>query len=351
MLLRKASEEEKMLFAEHLSLMIKGGIPLSAALKTLKSEAKSSLFKRTLEDILNRVLEGESLSKAISNHPGTFDEFHQNIIKIGEKSGSLEENLRYLAMKLQKDNEMRKKVWTALIYPLIVVSFTLFIAFAITFFVLPKITNLFQLMKVDLPLTTRALILFVNFSTKYWSLILLILVTAIISLRALLRIKIFKLYLDKVTINLPFISHIFRSFNLTFLSRTFYILLKSGVPLNETLAILSETLPSEDYKKKITLIVFEIERGEKINQALGRFPKNFPTVFSEMILIGEESGTLEESLSYLADYYEKELDSILKNLSAILEPILLILVGAFAGFIAIAILTPIYKFIGELRFR
>jgi len=343
--------EEKMLFAEHLSLMIKGGAPIAQALETLKNEARSRTFKKTLEEILKRILEGESLSQAMGRHPKIFDKFYQDIVKIGEESGNLEENLKYLSLKLKKDREQEKRVKGALIYPTIIILMALIIAFTVTFFILPKITNLFQLLAIELPLATKILISFASFSQKYWGGILFGIIFIVLIFKALSRLESIKFHLDKLSLGLPLFGQIFKNLNLAFFSRTLNTLLKSGVPLMEALEISAETMPNGFYKQKLILAKAGVERGEKISQSLKSFPKIFPPVFSEMILVGEQSGTLEESLLYLAEFHEEEVDSTLKNLSIIIEPLLLILVGIFVAFVAIAIITPIYRFSGQLRFR
>jgi len=343
--------EEKMLFAEHLALMIKGGIPLADALNTLKTEARNRAFKKTLEQILKRILEGESLSKAMERHPKIFDKFSQDIVRIGEESGTLEENLKYLALKLRKDYEMQKKVRGALIYPAIILVMALVIALTVTFFILPKITNLFQLLEIELPLATKILISTVSFFQKYLIFVFFGIILIILVFKALLRLNLVKFCLDRASLSLPLFGQIFKNLNLAFFSRTFYTLLKGGVPLIETLEISAKTQPNEVYKQNLIRVRAEVERGEKISQGLKIFPKTFPSVFSEMVLVGEKAGTLEESLLYLAEYHEKEMDSTLKNLSGIIEPVLLILVGILVAFVAIAIIIPIYRFTGQLRFR
>lgn len=340
-----------MLFARHLSLMIKGGVSLTEAIITLKGEVKSRSFKKAIDDILKRVMAGERLGKAMSFHPRIFDKFYQNIVMVGEESGSLEENLKYLAQKLQKDIEMGKKVKDALIYPGIIISLAFIIVFVVAFFVLPKITDLFRALQITLPFATRLLISSISFLRSYWMFGLGIIFSIIILIRILIKIKSVKFFLDRVSLSLPILGRIFKNFNLAYFSRNFYALLKSGIPLLESLSILSETAPNQVYAKNLLKIQQRVERGEKISQGLKLFPKDFPSVFSEMVLVGERSGTLEESFSYLSDYHEKETDQILKSLSSLIEPVLLILIGIFVGFVAIAIITPVYQFTGQLRFR
>jgi len=345
------SSKEKIFFAEHLSLLIKGGIPLSEAIETLESEAKSRVFRGSLAEISKKILEGQRLSKALQTYPGIFDNFFCNVVRVGEESGTLEENLKYLAQQLKSDYEMKKKVSGALIYPIIVVILALVVAFSITFFVLPKITGLFQILEIELPLATRILINTASFLKKNLLLLIIGIIFLILIFKILQRFKFFKFYFDSILLSLPFFNQIFGNLNLARFSRTFYTLLKSGMPILEALDICIATHSNEVFKKNLTFVKLRVERGERMSQGLKEFPKIFPSVFSQMVAVGEKSGTLEESFLYLANFYEGEIDSTLKNLSGILEPILLILVGAFVAFVALAIIIPIYRFVGALRFR
>jgi len=345
------SSKEKIFFAEHLSLLIKGGIPLSEAIETLENEAKSRVFRRSLAEISKKILEGQRLSKALQTYPGIFDNFFCNVVRVGEESGTLEENLKYLAQQLKSDYEIKKKVSGALIYPIIVVILALVVAFSITFFVLPKITGLFQILEIELPLATRILINTASFLKKNLLLLIIGIIFLILIFKILQRFKFFKFYFDSILLSLPFFNQIFGNLNLARFSRTFYTLLKSGMPILEALDICIATHSNEVFKKNLTFVKLRVERGERMSQGLKEFPKIFPSVFSQMVAVGEKSGTLEESFLYLANFYEGEIDSTLKNLSGILEPILLILVGAFVAFVALAIIIPIYRFVGALRFR
>jgi type IV pilus assembly protein PilC len=345
------SQKEKIFFAEHLSLLTKGGIPLSEAIETLENEAKSRVFRRSLADISQKILEGQRLSKTLEAYPKIFDKFFCNVVRVGEESGTLEENLKYLAQQLKSDYETRKKVSGALIYPIIVVILALVIALSITFFVLPKITGLFQILEIQLPLATRILIKTTIFLKKNFFFLTLGIIFLFFIFKILQRIKFFKFYFDSISLSLPFLNEILKNLNLARFSRTFYTLLKSGMPILDALDICIATQPNEVFKKNLTHVKLRVEQGEKMSRGLKEFPKIFPSVFSQMVTVGEKSGTLEESFLYLANFYQEEVDSTLKNLSGILEPILLILVGLFVAFVALAIIIPIYRFVGSLRFR
>ena len=343
--------KERIFFTQHLFLMLKGGFLVSESLETLKEEVKSKAFKKALEDILKRVLGGESLNQGLARHPKIFDSFYQNIIKLGEESGSLENNLKYLSSQIRSDYETKSKIKGAMLYPLIVIILALIISLVVTIFILPKIINIFTILEVQLPLVTVILIKSVSFLQKNWFFIIAGIIFLILIFKILKKFKIFRYYSDKLILSLPIIGSIIKNLTLSRFSQSFYTLLKSGLPILEALELCSQTVPNEVFKRNLILVKLEVERGGRISQGFKNFSETFPLIFSQMISVGEKSGTLEDSCLYLAKFYQEEVDSSVKNLSTILEPMLLILVGVFVAFIALAIITPIYRFTGALKFR
>ena len=346
-----ALTKEKMFFSEHLSLMIKGGASISEAIETLKKGTKLRSFKKALDDVLKRILQGEALNKSLARHPKVFDKFFCDIVRVGEESGTLEENLKYLSVQLREEFEMKKKIRGALIYPSLVIILALIIIFVVSFFVLPRFLNLFSALKISLPLATKILIAFSSFLTNYWIGLLIGLFLGILIFRIVIKLKFVKLFFDRIFLSFPVFSKIIKNINLARFSRTFYTLLKSGVPVLGSLDICGNIIPNEVYKKSLSSVTFRVAEGRKISGELKKNPNLFPAVFSQMVVVGERSGSLEDSFLYLAEFHEREVDSTLKNLSNILEPFLLILVGIFVCFIGLAIITPIYKFTGGLRIR
>lgn len=345
------SEREKMFFAEHLSLMIKGGLPIAEALETLKGEAKSSRFKKVLNKVLKRILEGEKLSKSLGEHPRVFNKFFQSIVKAGEESGTLEENLRYLNSSLQADYGLRRKILAALMYPLLIVVIAVAIVLIIALFVLPKLLTLLQTLQIQLPLATRILLGTGTLLQKYWISILGGIFLFFLIWKILQMIRLVRFHFHKINLAFPIFGMISKNRNLAKFARISYTLLKSGVPILESLDICTETFQNEVYRRNLSLVRSGVERGEKISTGLKRFPQTFPVIFSQMVLVGEKTGALEESFLYLAEFHEREVDTAIKNLSGMLEPILLILVGLFVAFVALAIITPIYQFTSGLRVR
>lgn len=338
-----------MFFAEHLSLMIKGGIPIAEALDILKKESKSWFLKRALNDISKRILEGESLYKSLARHPRIFNKFFQSIVRGGEEGGTLEENLKYLASSLRSEYSLRRKISGALIYPIIIIIVALIVVFIVTFFIFPKLLKLFRALEVPLPLPTKILLGLGDLLQRYWLFILIIVFLYFLLMRLFKTIKFTKFFIDKRNLSIPLFGRIEKNRNLAEFSRTFSTLLRSGVPILESLDICLETLQNEVYKSKLLNVRSDVERGMKISQGLKRFPSLFPLIFCQMVLIGEKTGTLEESFLYLTEFYEEEVNSALKNLSTVMEPFLLVLVGFFVAFVALSIITPIYQITSGLR--
>ena len=341
-------QKEKMLFAEHLSLLIRGGTTLNEALDILKEESKSKRFKKAIEKISKRILEGESLNKSLAAYPKIFNKFFQNVVKVGEESGTLQENLKYLSLCLKNQYSLKQKVLGALIYPVIVISVALVIVSGTMIFVLPNLFEKLNIINDELPLLTKILFGISIFLKENWALLVIAVILLFLLYKVLNYIKITRSILHKIILSLPFLGVTSKNSSLAEFSRVFFTLLKSGVPILEALDICEETLSQEIYKKYIKLVRTGAERGEKLNVSFKRFPQIFPSIFCQMVLVGEKSGTLEESMNYLAEFYEAESDSALKNFSSIIEPVLLIFVGLFVAFIALAIITPIYQFTSNL---
>ncbi len=342
---------EKIFFAEHLSLMLKSGVSIIEALDTLKEEVKSKTLKKAIGKIRDDISSGRSLSESLKRYPKIFDNFFCSVVKIGEKTGKLDENLKFLAQKLNQENELKRKLRGAMIYPAILVFVATLVILLVIFFLLPRIVPLFSIMKIQLPLPTRILIKAPSFFRQYGILILISLFSFFLSVKFLRKFKIFRFYFDKILLSLPFLGNFLKNLNLAHFSRSFFILFKSGLSLREILELCSETLQNEIYKESMIFLTSQIERGKRIGEALKKLKKYFPLFFCQMVLTGERTGNLEESFFYLSQFYNERVSSDLKRFSTIIEPALIVFVGIFVGFIAFSVITPIYKFLGQFRFR
>ena len=340
----RVSFMDKLLFTKHLGMMIKSGIPISEAIATIQQQTKNSAFQKLLGSVLTDVSNGKSFEKALSKHSKIFDPFYINLIRIGEESGNLEKNLEYLAEQLKKTYEFNKKVQGALLYPVIILLVTFIAGGAISFFVLPKLVELFSSLDVKLPLSTKILLFIANTMKDYGYLIF----GGIIALFILFRVAIMqpkiRVVWQKMLLSLPAIGVFLQDVELASMCRNMGIMLKSGLPITTALAAQYTATTNLVFKQYLKVIVDEVEKGKPIAGRLEAKPFRYmPPLFAKMLGVGEKTGKLDESFMYLADFFSDEVDNYSKNLSTILEPVILIVIGLVVAFVAMAIISPIYQ--------
>ena len=350
----RVSLMDKVLFVKHLSTMIKSGINLDEALEVIADQSNNLKFKKIVAKVITKVNGGQSLAKSLSLYPKVFDQLFINIIKVGEDSGTLIENLEYLAGELEGRLELRRNIKAAAFYPSIILMLTFVLGLVLSYFVLPRITDLFSTLNVDLPFTTRLLLGLASLMDKYGIFIVTGFIVFAILFKVIISQKFAKPAWHWVLIKIPIIGEMIIQYNLVMMNRTLSILLKSGLTIDQALEITTNTTNNYVYRKKLTLAQPQIQKGKSLSAIMSDFKQSrrhplFPLIVIKMINVGERSGRLDESLNYLATYFEKEVDSKTKNLTTILEPILLISVGLAVGFIAISVIAPVYQVTGSLR--
>ncbi len=336
-----------MLFTKNMSTMLKGGLNIMDALEISKSQAKGK-FKKILSDVIQKVSAGRSLADGLRAYQKHFPPSYLDIVRTGEISGKLAENLEHLGVQLEKDHSMRRKVQTAMVYPAFILGTTLALGIILSTFVLPRLNRLFNSMDMDLPLATKVLMWLAQTFQDYGIWIFLALAGIIIFVRWLTKLKFIKPFYHRLILAIPLVGKLSRQFNLARFSRSLGSLLQSGLPITEALKAVVMALENVRYKKAISEVLTDIEKGSSLAKALGKHSKIFPSMSHRLILAAEESGQLEETLFYLANYYEEEVDNTTKNLSVVIEPTLLIIIGAVVGFIGLSIVTPIYQITSHL---
>ncbi len=324
--------------------MIKAGMSILESLKLIKKLTKSKRMGKILDELIADVSNGQFLSTSLQKFRNVFGDFAINIIRVGENSGILYENLSYLAEELKKKQGLRKNVLSALTYPAIVVVASLALVILLTVYVFPKIVPILKNLKGEPPLPTAILIAVSAFLEAYW-IYLLVGMTALVIIGSLLvsKITFIKMFFHRLILSTPLISRISRNYNLTTLARTLGLLLKSDIKVVEALHITSDTLTNLIFRRELRIFADDVSRGEEISHHLERKPMLFPIMFTQMIAIGEKTGNLSETLLYLAEVYETELNDLTRNLSTVIEPVVMIILGGIVAFIAISILAPIYQ--------
>lgn len=347
---KRVSHQERLLFTKHFATMIKAGIPIAEAVETMVEQTSSPYFKKILSSILDDINNGKNLASSLKKFPKTFDQFYVSLIEVGEESGNLVENLEFLAAQLSKDYSLRKKIQGAMLYPGIVLTATVIMGSFISLYVLPKLVDFFNSFDVELPVTTRILIKFSTLMKDYGIFVFAGAIILLVALRFLLNSKKVKPHWHSIILKLPLIGKLISYGQLARFSRNLGTLVKSGVPIVKGLEITSNTMSNIRFKNDLDKLSKSLSKGKNIGSSMEKQHfSEFPLLVSRMISIGEKTGNLDESLIYLSNYYDDEVDDISKNFSTILEPILLIIIGLVVGFLALSIISPIYQLTGSIR--
>ncbi|MFZ2716277.1 MAG: type II secretion system F family protein [Minisyncoccia bacterium] len=345
----KLSMKDQIFFVKRLSFLIKAGIPILESLNIIREQTKKGFYKKILDSVILDISNGQYLSTSLQKFRKSFGDFSINIISFGESTGILSENLEYLAEELRKKHELRRKIVGAMIYPIVVLLATFGIIAFLMLFLFPKITPIFQSIGADLPISTKIVMSISIFLKKYGGILLGVILTVSILISLLIKkSRKFKYFFDELMLKIPIVGGVIRQYNLSNSTRTIGLLLKSGITVSEALPITSKTTGNEVYKKEFGNIAHIVNKGEKISTYLKTKPKYFPPIMNQIVAVGERSGNLSNSLIYLSEIYESEVDDFTKNLSSMIEPFLMIFMGLLVGFIAISIITPIYSITSHL---
>lgn len=338
----------RLMFIKHLVVMIKSGLSLTESLEIAIDQTSSAKMKNVLKNVLERINNGQSFSDSLSFHKKYFSPIVINMIRAGEASGTLSENLEYLGVQLEKEYDLKKKIKGAMTYPIVVLVATFSLGIGLSIFILPKLVKLFKGLNIKLPVLTRIFLGLAEFLVSYGIFLLIGLVILIVLIRILTKWHKTKIFFHKIYLRTPIIKKLSQNTNLARFCRTLGSLLKSGLAINEALEISASVMGNVVFQNKIDEANQGIKKGNSLASQLALEEKLFPRIVSRMILVGEKSGRLEETLFYLAHFYEEEVDNQTKNLSTIIEPVLLVIIGLVIGFIGISIITPIYQISGSL---
>jgi len=342
------SPTAKALLAKHLAVMQKSGLTITESLEIIEDSATGRM-KKVIRKVLASVKSGNTLSESMARYPKVFSGIFVSSVYAGETSGTLDQNLENLAEQLGKEKELISKVKGAMLYPIVVLVAAFILGLAMSFLVLPKIIPLFEGLKTELPVTTQLLIKFSHFIGDYGTELFFSIIAFAIFFIWLVKQKFVRPVTHWILLHVPIVKSISRNSNLARFSRTLGMLLKSGLSIDEALEVTEKSLENYYYQKSLFKIRNRISRGSTLAENLQAYHKLFPKMTIKMILVGEQSGKLEDTLLYLANFYEVEVDNSTKSLSTAIEPILLILIGLVVGFLALSIITPIYNITGNIR--
>lgn len=335
------------LFTKNLAVMLKSGLTITESLE-ISIEQTSGKLKRILKKVLLHISEGNTLAESLSNYPRHFSNFYVNVVQLGETGGSLEENLNHLSLQIEKQISLRNKIKTASIYPIFILLSTFILGVVLATFVIPRLSKLFSSLSMGLPWPTRVILSIANFFQHYSIWALVGIVAFIIFFYWLKSLRFIKPAWHYLLLSIPLVGNIMKIYNLAQITRNLSVLLKSGMPINDSLSAIVKSLQNETYKRALKNLVTQIESGDSLASVLKDHKNIFPTMVIKMVNVGEKSGQLEDILMYLANFYEEEVDNATKNLSSVIEPLLLIAIGLIVGFVGLSIIMPIYQITGSV---
>ena len=349
-LFRSYSTKERVHFAKRLAFLTRSGVPILESLYILRKQTKSRSKGKIIEIIIEDVRQGKYLSDGLGRFHSSFGDFAISVVRIGEMSGSLSNNLTYLAEELQKKQALKRKVISALVYPAFITVATIAVSVLLTVYIFPKVMPIFTSLNVALPLTTRILLFISNFLQNWGFHLLGAIAVAIVALIFFIKTsKPFHYFVSRNILRIPLVGRLVLEYNIVNFCRTFSLLLKSGFGVVDAAAVTAESTANPVYKKEMQELRNKVVQGERVSKHFEENPAFFPDIMSHMVMIGETSGTLSDTLMYLADHYEEEVEDLIKNLSSAIEPILMVFMGLIVGFVAVSVITPIYAITQSLQ--
>ncbi len=347
--IRRVGVVEKMFFARTLAVMVKAGLPLTRALEALGEQTSNRKFKRVIADISDSLIKGNPFAASLRLHTEVFSDLFINMVEVGETTGKLSLVLTLLANQMKKDYDIRKRMKGALIYPAIVVTTLVGIGGLMMVYVIPALSQTIKELGVELPLSTRIIIAISDLMSHYALFVLMgILVCGLLFWR-LLKLRMGKELFDRVVLGVPLFGTLIQQFNMARFSRSLSYLVTAGVPIIKSLEITSRVVGNTLYRKAIAASAGEIQKGTTLGEILGKYPKLFHPVMIQMIKVGEETGTMGNMLLRLALFFEEDVATTTRNFSTIIEPFLMIFIGAVVGFFAVSMLQPIYSSLGSIQ--
>jgi type IV pilus assembly protein PilC len=338
----KVKKKSLAIFTRQLATMIDAGLPLVQSLDILSQQAEEETFQEIIKTVKNEVEAGATLAAALQKHPKVFDDMYVNLVVAAEEAGTLDVILGRLATHIEKMEELKKKIRSALVYPAMIVTVAIGVTIILMVFVVPVFEKLFAGIGSTLPLPTRVVIAVSNIFKRYLPIVIAIVVVLVIVLRRYYKTENGKRTIDDLVLKLPIFGELIRKVSIARFARTLGTLVSSGVPILEALNIVAGASGNKVVEEAILKGRISISEGQTISEPLSQSGV-FPVMVTQMIAVGETTGSLELMLNKVADFYESEVDTAVATLSSMLEPVLMIFLGVIVGGLVISMYLPIFK--------
>ncbi len=340
--INKIGQKDLVMFFRQFAVMIEANVTIVESLKTLVDQTKNISLQKLISDIAYDVDSGYLLSDAMAKRSDVFSEFYINIIRSGETSGKLEEVLNYLADEVEKNYDMVSKIKNAMIYPIFIITALIGVGAFMMVFLLPELIKVIEESGTELPMSTRIVIATSNFLQEYSWLIIILIIALVFSFKYISRTKEGVAILDKIRIKLPIFGNLFRLIYIVRFTRSLGTLLRGGVNISKSLEISGRVVKNQVYKGLINDTLKSVNDGNSI-VAVFEKSADMPVMVTQMMAIGEKAGKLDDVLDRISEFYSKEINNILNNLTTILEPLIMVVLAIGVGIMVAAIILPMYN--------
>lgn len=340
---------EKINFTKNLGGMLQAGLTLSRALTVIVKQTKNKKFQKVINDIIDTISQGGTLSAGMEKSPETFSRLAVSMTRAGEESGSLSATLAEIGENMKKSYALRKKIKSAMTYPIIIICAIFIVGVLMLIYVVPTLTNTFKDIGADLPKSTQTIIFISDFLKNHTLVFFLVIFAIVVLFVMFTKNKKTKRYLNFMVLYLPVIGTIVKEINTARTARTLSSLLKAGVSMSKALSITEDVLTNSYYKNVVEESIKSVEKGDTLSSVFKKYTKLYPVMMGEMVEVGEETGKLSDMLIDIANFYENEVETKTKDLSTIIEPILMIMIGGAVGFFAVSMLTPMYSLLEHIN--
>lgn len=341
---RNVKQDELSIFTRQLSTMINAGVPLTRSLNSLQEHTENPVFRDTLDSIKGDVESGVSLADALSKHPKVFSDIYVNMVRAGEAAGILDEVLNRLAVQQEKSATIRKKIKSAMTYPVVLVVISVLAFFGLMIFVIPKIGQIIIDLggpDAELPLITKIMLGISNFIISFWYILFPVIGVCCVGIKKYLATPQGKTKFHIAILKLPAVSTIIKKVTVARFARTYASLIGAGVSVIEALSITSRAVGNKVYESTLQEACTRLENGEQLSRVIEEKSDLFPSILAQMLAVGEETGQTDTVLAKVADFYEEEVDTAIESISSIIEPVMIVFMGGMVGLIAASVMLPI----------
>lgn len=343
--LERVKKQEVMLFSQHLAILFQSQVPLLEALHTLAIQTRNKSFAEKIMKISEDVEGGTPFSQALSRNPDVFSSYYVSMVHSGETAGSLSTVLNSLAEHLEREYDLESKVRSALMYPAFILTIGLAVLFLMVIFVVPSLTKTLSDLGGELPFITKVVIGFMDILRSWWWFFLAVLFGGLFFLSRYIKTTQGKKNFDTFILKVPALDSFLRKMYLARFAENLATLITGGLSIVRALEIAQEVVGNTYYKKIIEEAKTNVQKGARISDVLARYPLEFPPVFTQMVLVGEQSGTLDTTLLNIVRFYEKELSNAIQGFLSMLEPLFVVVLGLLVGGLMAAVLLPLYQLV------